>query len=293
MLKSILRVAATLAILLLAILVGYRLWAHYMYSPWTRDGRVRADVIAIAPDVAGLVTAVDVADNQRVRKGDPLFAIDAARYQLAVAQAEAALAGARAEYDVKRTEAQRRAALDAAVVSRESRESTQALATTGQARVREAEAALALAQLNLERTIVRAPTDGYATNLNVHVGDFAVAGKPILAVVDLHTFHIEGYFEETKLTHVHVGDAVDIRLMSGGVRLSGRVASFARAIADPEASGLLSAVNPTFHWVRLAQRIPVRVEFDALPDGIVLAAGMTCTLTVHPAVQHEKVSLKK
>lgn len=283
MFKSILRVAATLAIFLLAIFIGNRLWAHYMYSPWTRDGRVRADVVAIAPDVAGLVTEVGVVDNQRVRKGDALFVIDVARYRIAVAQAEAALAAARAEYDVKHAEAQRRAALDAAVVSRESRESTQALATTGQARVREAEAALALAQLNLERATVHAPTDGYVTNLKVYAGDYAVAGKPIMAVVDQHTFHVEGYFEETKLTHVHVGDTVEIRLMSGGAKLSGRVASFARAIADPEASGLLSAVNPTFHWVRLAQRIPVRIEFDKLPDGIVLAAGMTCTLTVHPA----------
>ena len=282
MLKSVLRVALTLVLVGIAVLIGYRLWTHYMDSPWTRDGRVRADVVAVAADVAGIVTAVPVHDNQRVAKGEPLFTVDAARYQLAVTQAEAALAAAHSEHDIKRAEAGRRAALDAAVVSRESREATQGGAATAAAKVREAEAALALAQLNLERATVRAPTDGYVTNLNVHPGDFAVAGHPLLAVVDLHTFHVEGYFEETKLTHIAVGDAVDIRLMSGGRRLRGTVVSFARAIADPETAGLLSAVNPTFHWIRLAQRIPVRIDFEELPPDVVLAAGMTCTLTVVP-----------
>lgn len=280
--KSIMRAALTLAIFAAAIFIGYRLWAHYMYSPWTRDGRIRADVVAIAADVAGLVTAVPVIDNQRVGRGDILFTVDAARYQLAVAQAEAALAAARSDYELKRGEAGRRAQLDAAVVSRESREATQSTATAANARMREAEAAVALAQLNLERATVRAPTDGYVTNLNVHAGDFAVAGRPMLAVVDLHTFHVEGYFEETKLVHLHVGDRVNIRLMSGGRQLQGTVESFARAIADPEVAGLLSSVNPTFHWIRLAQRIPVRIAFDELPADVVLTAGMTCTLTVHP-----------
>ena len=282
MLKSILRVALTLAIFGVAIFIGYRLWAHYMYSPWTRDGRVRADVVAVAADVAGLVTSVPIIDNQRVRKGELLFTVDVARYQLAIAQAEAALTAARTDFDLKRAEARRRATLDAAVISRESRESTQAIADAAAARVREAEVALSLAQLNLERASVRAPTDGYVTNLNVHAGDFATAGHPMLAVVDQHTFHVEGYFEETKLTHLRVGDEVDIRLMSGNRQLPGKVVSIARAIADPEATGLLSAVNPTFHWVRLAQRIPVRINFVALPDDVTLVAGMTCTLTVHP-----------
>jgi len=282
MLKPALRAMLTLAIFAVAIFAGYRLWAHYMYSPWTRDGRIRADIVAVAPDVAGLVTTVPVVDNQRVHKGDILFTVDAARYQLAIAQAEAALTAVRTDFDLKRAEARRRATLDAAVISRENRESTQAIADAAAARMREAEVALSLAQLNLERAAVRAPTDGYVTNLNVHVGDFAIAGHPMLAVVDLHTFHIEGYFEETKLTHLRVGDAVDIQLMSGNVRLPGKVVSLAHAIADPESSGLLSAVNPTFHWVRLAQRIPVRIDFVSIPDDITLAAGMTCTLTVHP-----------
>jgi RND family efflux transporter MFP subunit len=282
MLKSAVRVALTLLMFALAIFVGYRLWAHYMYSPWTRDGRVRADVVAVAPDVAGLVVAVPVRDNQAVRKGDVLFIIDTARYQLAIAQAEAALSAAHTDSDLKRAEARRRAELDAAVVSRESRESTQAIAEAAAARVKEAEVALSLAQLNLERASVRAPTDGYVTNLNVHVGDFAVAGHPMLAVVDAHTFHVEGYFEETKLTHLHIGDIVDIALMSGDRHLQGKVVSLAHAIADPEAAGLLSAVNPTFHWVRLAQRIPVRIDFNEIPKDTILAAGMTCTLTVHP-----------
>ncbi len=282
MLKTTLRVVLTLAIFALAIFLGYRLWANYMYSPWTRDGRVRADVVAVAPDVNGVVTAVPVLDTERVLRGDILFVVDIARYQFAIAQAQAALTAARTDYDLKRAEAHRRAALDAAVVSRESRESTQATADAAAARALESEAALGLAKLNLERATVRAPTDGYVTNLGVHVGDYAVAGHPMLAIVDLHTFRVEGYFEETKLTHLRVGDPVDIQLMSGNQRLQGKISSLAHAIADPETAGLLSAVNPTFHWVRLAQRIPVRIDFTPMPTDVVLAAGMTCTLTVHP-----------
>lgn len=282
MLKTLFRGAITLVMLGAAIITAWLLWSHYMYSPWTRDGRVRADIIAVAPDVTGFVVAVPVRDNQSVRKGDVLFAVDPSRYRLALAQAEAALAMARTDAAIRRTEARRRALLGDQVVSSENRETTHSAAQAADARVRELEAALGLAQLNLERTEVRAPTDGFVTNLNVHPGDFAVAGKAMLAVVDRHTFRIEGYFEETKIPALRIGDAADIRLIGGGPHLTGTVVSLARAIAEPDIAGLLSNVNPTFHWVRLAQRIPVRIELTDIPEHVVLAAGMTCTVTIKP-----------
>ncbi|MGH8455759.1 MAG: efflux RND transporter periplasmic adaptor subunit [Stenotrophobium sp.] len=287
MLKPLLRFALTLLILAAAIFIGYRLWSHYMYSPWTRDGRIRADIISVAPDVAGLVESVAVRDNQAVHKGDLLFSVDASRYRIAAQQATATVAAAQTNQSLKQREARRRATLDAAVVSSENRQSAGAAADAASAQLQEAEAAQSAAQLNLERTQVLAPVDGYVTNLNVHPGDYAVAGHPILALVDLHSFRVEGYFEETKIPSMHVGDEVDIRLMSGGPQLRGHVESIARAIANTDDGGLLSNVNPTFHWVRLAQRIPVRIHIDQIPDGVILSAGMTCTITVQ-ADRHRK-----
>jgi len=322
------RIAITAILVLLAALIGYGLWRHYMYSPWTRDGRIRANVVRIAPDVSGLVTAVNVTDNQQVKQGDVLFVIDRARYEDAVEQAKANLAAAQASVaaaqanidaakagttqskanfamyeaqskrrqslsDVVSSEdiANARATADAARATwdkaRAGIEQATAAQQQAQAAVKQAQAALATAQLNLQRTEVRAPVGGYITNLLVRVGDYASAGAPRLALIDSRSFWVDGYFEETKLPHLHVGDPVDIRLMSGGVQLRGTVEGVARGIAgavDPTGNDLLANINPTFNWVRLAQRVPVRVRIDTerMPAGTVLVAGQTATLIVRP-----------
>lgn len=280
--KTLLRYGLTLAALAAASLLGLRLWDRYMYAPWTRDARVRADVIAVAPDVSGVVTDVRVADNQPVRKGEVLFLVDPSRYRIAVERAQAALAAARTDEALKTSEARRRAQLDATVVSSESRQSAQFGAETAHARVRQLEAALAAAELDLERTQVRAPADGFVTNLGVFRGSYATSGRAMVAVVDRRSFRVEAYFEETKMPAVRPGLPVDVRLMSGGRHLRGRVEGLARAIAEPEVEGILSNVNPTFHWVRLAQRVPVRIALEAVPDDVVLTAGMTCTVRLEP-----------
>jgi RND family efflux transporter MFP subunit len=282
MLQSLLRILLTLAVVAVASIVGYTLWARYMDAPWTRDGRVRADVISVAPDVAGIVTTVAVVDNQEVHKGDLLFSVDEARYRVALTQAEASLEGARMEATLKRDEAQRRASLDAVVVSSENQQASKSAASTAGARVQVAQSVVAGAQLNLERTKVLAPEDGYVVNLNVHPGDYAVVGRPLIAVVNRHSFRIEAYFEETKLPNVHPGDVAELRLLGSNLKISGHVESLARAISEPDVAGLLSSVNPTFHWVRLAQRIPVRIRIDNVPDGLILTSGMTCTVVVRP-----------
>ncbi|POZ60151.1 efflux RND transporter periplasmic adaptor subunit [Chromobacterium alticapitis] len=281
--NTVIRYLITLALLAAAVWIGKALWDRYMLSPWTRDGRVKADVVSVAADVSGLVTEVAVKDNQAVRKGDVLFAIDPARYRAALAQAEAALAGHKADKTRRGKEAARRASLDSAIVSTESRESADFAASAADAQYQAALAARDLAALNLSRAVVRAPADGYVTNLNVHVGDYAAAGAARLALIDSHSFYVDGYFEETKLANLKVGERAEVTLMSDGRKLGGRIASIARGITDRDAATgreLLADVNPTFNWVRLAQRVPVRIELDALPKDLALIAGQTCTVVI-------------
>jgi RND family efflux transporter MFP subunit len=273
---------ATALILIVAVLIGRVLWVHYMDEPWTRDGRVRAEIVNVAPDVSGAVVDLPVKDNQLVKKGDLLMQIDPSHYQIAVEQAQAAVAARRAELQMKRDDAQRRADMDALVVSKESRENATHTASAAEASYQQALAALDAAKLNLARTRVVSPVDGYVTNLSVFRGDYATAGAAKLAIVDSHSFWVYGYFEETKLPHVRIGDQAEVRLMSGGT-LQGHVESISRGIYDrdnPQSHELLADVNPTFNWVRLAQRVPVRVKIDAVPDGVVLAAGITCTVVI-------------
>ncbi|MGH8418299.1 MAG: efflux RND transporter periplasmic adaptor subunit [Pseudomonas sp.] len=282
--KKLISLIATLLILALAIWIGRLLWIHYMDTPWTRDGRVRADVINVAADVSGVVIDVPVRDNQPVKKGDLLMQIDPEHYQLAVKQAEAMVASRKATWEMRKVNAARRKDMDALVISAENREDASNVANSAQADYQLAVAQLAAAQLNLQRTKVLAAVDGYVTNLNVHRGDYARIGEAKMAVVDKNSFWVYGFFEETKLPHVNVGDPADMQLMSGEV-MKGHVESIARAIYDrdnPQSRELIADVNPTFNWVRLAQRVPVRIHLDNVPESVVLAAGITCTVIVNP-----------
>ena len=283
-LRNIIGFIATAIIFVVAILVGRALWVHYMDEPWTRDGRVRADVVNIAPDVSGAVVELPVQDNQFVHKGDLLMQIDPSHYQIAVEQAQAAVAARKAELTMRQDDAKRRADLDSQVVSQESRDNASHTANAAQAQYEQALAALDAAKLNLERTRVSSPVDGYVTNLQVFKGDYAISGQAKLAVVDSHSFWVYGYFEETKLPRVKIGNKAEIKLMSGGT-LQGHVESISRGIYDrdnPQSRELLADVNPTFNWVRLAQRVPVRIHIDQVPDDMILAAGTTCTVVVKP-----------
>ena len=282
--KSIFRFLVTALIFLAAIFLAWSLWQHYMVSPWTRDGRVRAEVVNIAPDVAGQVVDLPVRDNQLVHKGDLLMQIDPSRYQLALQQAEAALAARKADLDMRRAQARRRADLDSLVVSRENREDAGSQVAGAEAQYQVAIAQRDSARLNLDRTRVIAPVDGYITNLSVRRGDYASAGAAKIAIIDSHSFWVYGYFEETKLPYVAVGDKAKIQLINGAT-LRGHVDSISRGIYDrdnPQSRELLADVNPTFNWVRLAQRIPVRIHIDEVPKDVLLAAGLTCTVTLEP-----------
>ncbi|MCS3471393.1 RND family efflux transporter MFP subunit [Pseudomonas sp. JUb42] len=284
--KKLFSLIATLLVLALAIWIGRLLWIQYMETPWTRDGRVRADIINVAADVTGTVVDVPVRDNQQVHKGDLLMQIDPEHYQLAVKKAEAQVASRKATWEMRKVNASRRANMDNMVISTENRDDASNIATSAQADYQLAQAELEAAQLNLKRTKVLSAVDGYVTNLNVHKGDYARIGEAKMAVVDMNSFWVYGFFEETKLPHVRVGDPADMQMMSGEL-VKGHVESIARGIYDrdnPESRELVADVNPTFNWVRLAQRVPVRIHLDQVPDGLVLSAGMTCTVIVNPEV---------
>ncbi|AWJ86642.1 efflux transporter periplasmic adaptor subunit (plasmid) [Azospirillum sp. TSH58] len=279
----LIRITVTLAVTLGAVGGGWWLWDYYMNEPWTRDGRVRADVVQVSSDVAGLVTEVRVFDNQAVRKGDVLFVVDPSRYRLAVEQAEANLESARAELSFRKAEADRYAQLGNNVVSTAQRQEVASAQAKAAAAARQMEAALDLARFNLERTEVRATVDGFVTNLQLKAGNYVTAGQPVVAVIDRHSFYVVGYFEETKLPRIRVGDPVRVTIMGEPERLTGRVDSVTHAIVDrdrTEGTGLLPNVNPTFNWVRLAQRIPVRVALEQVPDPRDLVAGRTVTVEV-------------
>jgi multidrug resistance efflux pump len=279
------RYCITVLLIAAATLVAIRLWHRYEQVPWTRDGHVYADVVKISPDISGLVTEVAVQDNQLVKKGDLLFVVDRPRYAHALSQADAAVASAQATLDQARRVATRDRVLGD-LVATEALEANDAKVQTSLAALREASAARTTAQLNLDRTAVFASVNGYVTNLSLRPGDFLGAGSQGLAMIDVDSIRIEAYLEETKLRHVEVGDRAQIRLMGDAEDIIGHVESISGGIADDQrgnSSNLLPTVNPTFTWVRLAQRIPVRVHVDHMPTGTRLILGRTATVTIIPS----------
>ncbi|MBV8745509.1 MAG: HlyD family secretion protein [Xanthobacteraceae bacterium] len=280
------RFAVTAAAVAIAAVVCWQLWVYYMLSPWTRDGRVRADVVPVAADVSGLVSDVFVHDNQRVKKSEPLFRIDQKRFELALETAKAQVASRQATLDQGQRDLARSKALATVAVTAQKYEQDQSAVAIQQAALDQALADLNVAKLNLERSTVTAPVNGIVTNFGLLPGRYVTAGAPIMAIIDSDTFRVEGYFEETKLRNVHVGDRASVRLIGDPRVLSGHVESIASGIEDQSRStsnDLLASVNPTFNWVRLAQRVPVRIKLDELPDDSRLVTGRTATVFVGDA----------
>jgi multidrug resistance efflux pump len=281
-LPAIGRMGFTLAFAAGAAYAGWQLWRHYEVEPWTRDGRVKAYVVQVAPDVTGQVTKVYVHDNQHVAAGEPLFEIDRARFELALRQSEAQVTAAQAALAQTLRENKRNTQLDD-LVSAETREQGQTRSDQARAALAQAEVNRDTAKLNLDRAHVVSAVDGIVTNLDLREGAYATAAHPVMAVVDSKSFYVEGYFEETKLPGIQLGDKVEVTLMGTRQPLPGHVESFAEGIADRDRStsaNMLPNVNPTFNWVRLAQRIPVRIKLDPLPQGARLVAGQTVTVQV-------------
>jgi RND family efflux transporter MFP subunit len=284
------RVLITVIAVLAASFLGWQVWAFYTLAPWTRDARVRANVIELAPDVTGPITAINVTDNQFVHKGDVLFVINQQRFEAALDQASAVVAMQTQTWRLARDNADRDATLrqsGSLSISAQTAQTSAAVAMEAQANLRSAEANLATAQINLARTEIHSPVNGYITNLTAAVGDYGTAGQGVLAIVDSDSFYVYGYFMETKLPAIHEGDGAEVRLVAGGAVLTGVVEGLSRAIADPNAGGgLLATVNPVFDWIRLAQRIPVRIRLQSVPADVRLVAGLSCTVVIKPGKQH-------
>ena len=324
--RKIVRPLVTLLIAILAIFAIVHLWNYYNSAPWTRDGRVRGDVVQVSSDVSGLVTEVLVQDNQTVKKGQPLFRIDIARQQLDVeqarsdlakakaglAQAEANAIAAKANLEKSRANTQlaeknatRYSNLMDGAISKQ--EQDQMYATRDQSKAEDAQmaaaieqaqatikqqhalievsqSALNLALLNLKRSEVVAPADGTLSNFGLRVGNYVKIGDAVAALVDREQLYVVGYFEETKLNHIHIGDKATIQLMGDSQKIRGHVQGIASGIEDRErssSSSLLANVNPTFTWVRLAQRVPVKIVLDETPkNALAFVAGRTATVRI-------------
>ncbi|MEE9888634.1 biotin/lipoyl-binding protein [Stenotrophomonas maltophilia] len=279
------RWSATLGVCALAAIAAFSLWNRYETRPWTRDGRVRADVVRVASDMGGLVTQVLVHDNQRVSAGQLLLVLDQPRFAATLEKADAAVRSAHATLALARRESARDNALGNLVAS-ETRERNAAKVDTELAALAQARAEQRVAQLNVQRTEVRATTDGIITNLDLHAGDYLQPGAQALALIDTGSLRIEGYFEETKLACITEGDAAVARLMGDNHDVRGHVDTIAAGIADDQRSSthnLLPAVAPTYTWVRLAQRIPVRIRIDDAPSDTRLIVGRTASVTITPS----------
>lgn len=281
-LKS-LKYFSTLLVLPVAIVAAWWMWNFYMQSPWTRDGKIRAEQVSITPQVSGSITELTVKDNQFVKAGDLLFRLDDTPYHIAELNAEAQLARTQTDLAKANNEATRRRHLSQNYISAEDLDTANISVKAAQASVAAAQAQLAQAQWQLAQTQVRAPVEGWITNLSTRTGNYATAGQPVFALVDSHSFYVMGYFEETKLRHIHEGATAKIVLYSGDITLQGHVSSIGRAIYDQSIetdSGLVADIKPNVPWVRLAQRVPVRIQFDNLPAGLTLISGTTCTVAI-------------
>ena len=281
------RVLLTFVVLLAAGFLSYDLVQYYLYSPWTRDARVRAEVITVAPDVSGYIGNMQVRNDQFVKKGDVLFVIDQERYRLALADAEATVAARLAQHQMLLQQFERRSRLNPGLtITEEALDNARRQSEQAAASYQQSIAARDLAALNLKRTEVRAAVNGFVTNLNAKTGDYATQGKPAMALIDSDSYRVDAYFEETKIPQIKAGSTVKIRLMNGSADLQGRVESIARGITDQDnrdGPELLASVNPTFTWVRLAQRIPVRIRLTDVPEDTLISAGMTCTVILNDA----------
>ena len=284
--RRIIRLSLTGLVVVAAIVAVFGLWEHYMVSPWTRDGQVRAQVANIAPQVAGQIVELDVHDDQFVHKGDLLYVIDKSDYKVAVAAAEADVSSKSADLEVKKNESARREALTTLSTSIEEKQRYAGVYSVAQAAYQTALVNRDKANLNLSRTEVRATVNGYVTNLLLRVGDYANTGASNIAIVDADSFWVSGYFEETKLGSFAVGDPARIELIGFDEPISGHVESVTRGISTANATTSaqgLPTVQAVYTWVRLAQRIPVRIHIDHVPDKVTLAAGLTATVIVTPA----------
>lgn len=293
LIRKIARYAITLLLVVIAIVIIFRAWVFYTESPWTRDAKFSADVVAISPDVTGIITDVPVHDNQLVKKGDTLFVVDRPRYQKALDEAQADVEYYQALVSEKRREASRRNQLGTSAMSREAIEQSNNDLQTSEHQLAKSVATRDLAVIDLDRTTIKAPSDGWVTNLNVYQGEFITRGSVAVALVQQHSFYVLAYMEETKLDGVRPGFRAQITPLGSNAVLRGTVDSIAAGVTNSSStsdSKGMATIDSNLEWVRLAQRVPVRIRLDDQP-GNRFPAGTTATVVITGAQDREtKVS---
>ncbi|MHC1478991.1 efflux RND transporter periplasmic adaptor subunit [Frateuria aurantia] len=271
--------------LILAVVAWYLLnaiWTYYERDPRTRDGHVRADVVGVTTDVSGLVTEVNIEGNRFVHKGQILFQVDPARFAIALRQADATVEARQADLTYARQQAVRNRALRG-LVSQQATDQSDSNLRAARAALDLAIAARDSAALDLRRATVRAPVDGVASYVALRPGTYVHAGTAVLALVDAASIRVEGYFQETRLSRIHIGDRARIHLIGEKAVLYGHVSSITGAVNDSDTTvggNLLPSIDPNFSWVRLAQRVPVRISIDGHPSQPLLLPGRTASIVI-------------
>lgn len=282
-LAALARRLATLALAVVAVLISLIAWDHYLTAPWTRDGRVRVQVASVAPEVTGRIKELRVADNQFVHKGDVLYVLDQFDFDVALQSSKAALQQRAADVQVKQRQSERQGKLSSLATTPEQRQIYAGNAIQAEAAFEAAQSQVALSEVNLKRTEVRSPVNGYVTNLLLRAGDYGRQGVTNVSVIDTDSFWIDGYFEETKMARVCVGAQVEAKLMGYSAPIIGHVSTITRGLSVSNAAAGaqgLPNVDPIYTWVRLAQRVPVRIAIDEVPPGVPLVSGMTATVSI-------------
>jgi RND family efflux transporter MFP subunit len=292
--RLLLRKLATAGIAIVAVLSALVAWDQYNTAPWTRDGSVRVQVANVAPQISGQIKELRVVDNQFVHKGDILYVIEPFDFEVALRAYKASLHQKIADRDVKDLQAERRQRLSDLAVSTEEKQTYQGNAVQAAAVVDTAQEQVKQAEINLRRTEVRSPVNGYVTNLLLRVGNYAAQGTSNISIVDTDSFWVDGYFEETKLARLCVGDRAEAKLMGYSAPIVGHVATVTRGVSVSNATAAtqgLPNVDPVYTWVRLAQRVPVRIAIDKVPPGVPLVSGLTATVTIRHSKDDESKTL--
>jgi RND family efflux transporter MFP subunit len=287
LLKKISLTAINLTLIAGVAYYAYGAFEEYIRNPWTRNGQVRGHVIQVSPRVSGMVLHIAVADNQFVRRGDLLFTIDTEPFEIAIAQAEANLNRQQINSKGRKIEYQRLNEIyqkDAGAISEKDLIRRETSYNESLSNIDAATEQLRGAKLNYTYTEVYASVDGYVSNVDFQIGTQAVANKPILALVDSSSFWVFGYFRESQIGEITLGDKARVTLMAyPDSPLEGHVESLGWGIAPSDGTvgyNLLPSIKPVFQWIRLAQRIPVRVELGELPEGVELRFGLTASVMI-------------
>jgi len=289
--RLLLRRVATAGIAVVAVLIALVTWNQYSAGPWTRDGRVRVQVASVAPQISGQITELRIVDNQFVHKGDLLYVIDPFDFDVALRTNKAILQQRMADLNVKDLQSERRRRLSDLASSTEEKQIYQGNALQAKAAVDSAQQQVRQAEINLQRTEVRSPVNGIVTNLLLREGDYAHQGAANVSIIDMDSYWVDGYFEETKLARLCVGDRAEAKLMGYSAPITGHIATVTRGVSVSNAAAStqgLPNVDPVYTWVRLAQRVPVRIAIDNVPAGVPLVSGLTATVTIRNGNEGER-----